>query len=73
MEKNKYIYCFGDVPFFLKFDVIKGFWAAIKYDPQSAYKGELRYSSICKVGGVNGDSDVLILTGGANINSGFPV
>ena len=33
VEKNRYIYCFGDVPFFLKYDIIKNFWAAIKYDP----------------------------------------
>lgn len=50
MEKNKYIYCYGDIPFFLKFDINKNFWAAIKYDPASHYQGNLRYPSICKVG-----------------------
>jgi hypothetical protein len=65
VEKNKYIYCYGDVPFFLKFDIHKNFWAAIKYDPQSMYRGDLRYSSICKVGGQTVDSDVLLVTGGA--------
>lgn len=33
LEKNKHIYCYGDVPFFLKYDIAKNFWAAIKYDP----------------------------------------
>jgi hypothetical protein len=71
-----FIYCYGDVPFFLKYDILKNFWAAIKYDPSSHYKGTLRYSSICKVGcsGLNsGDSDMLIMTGGVHISNGEPV
>ena len=71
MDKTRHIFCYGDIPFFLKYDIIKNFWAAIKYDPSSAYQGNLRYSSVCKIGGTSGDSDIVMLTGG--VNNGEPV
>ena len=73
MEKNKYIYCYGDAPFFLKYDITRNFWAAIKYDPSSHFQGTLRYPSITKVGSQQSDSDLLILTGGVLAATGEPV
>ena len=73
MEKNKYIYCYGDAPFFLKYDIIRNFWAAIKYDPNSHYQGTIRYASIARIGSQLNDSDLLILTGGVLATSGEPV
>ncbi|CDW81240.1 kelch motif family protein [Stylonychia lemnae] len=77
IERNQFIYCYGDIPFFLKYDIRKNFWAAIKYDPQSNYQGTLRYSSICRVLHLNHilqiEQEVLIMTGGVLAQSGDPV
>lgn len=77
MNKNKFIYCYGDIPFFLKYDISKNFWAAIKYDPQSQYQGTLRYASVCRIQNhINmnsgDDSDMVIMTGGVNTATGDP-
>eukprot|EP00347_Sterkiella_histriomuscorum_P008359 403345403 len=78
IQKNRYIYCYGDIPFFLKYDIFKNFWAAIKYDPQSHFQGTLRYSSLCRVQNnqvhiQTDDKDLLIMTGGVQAQTGEPV
>jgi len=73
VDKNRVVLAYGDLPFFLKYDLEKNFWTAIKYDPHSGYQGSLRYSAICKVASGFADSDLLIITGGVHNETLEPV
>jgi len=57
------IYCFGDWKKVLRYDILRNEWQTVVYNSQSAFKGEFKYTSVCRIAK---SSDVL-LSGGCSI------
>ena len=57
------IYCFGDWSKVLRYDILRNEWHSVQYSTSSAFKGEFKYTSVCRLAK---SSDVLI-SGGCSV------
>eukprot|EP00347_Sterkiella_histriomuscorum_P004289 403361015 len=63
--KPNAIYCFGDYDKILKFDISKNSWQSLNYHQYSAFKGEYKYTSVCRIA----KTCDLLLTGGCSVST----
>ncbi|CDW74857.1 kelch motif family protein [Stylonychia lemnae] len=59
------IHCFGDYEKLLRYDFQKNIWSAISYNHQSAFKGDFKYTSSCRIA----KTCDIILSGGCSVMS----
>ena len=57
------LHCFGDHAKLLKYDIGRGMWVSIAYNALSTFKGEYKYTSVCRIA----KSCDIILAGGCSI------
>jgi len=63
MFKVHAIHCFGDHDKILKYEILKNEWKTIDYHSSSAFRGEFKYTSVCRIA----KTCDIVLTGGCSI------